>query len=111
MSDDLMDRFDDVEGSVTDTDADADTDADTETDEESHSDSTRSRSQYPIYLSGELQEELDDRYNKFNARRELDDREQVEKHRHFLEGVIRSALDQENLEEYIEKEFAKDNTE
>lgn len=109
MSDDLMDRFDDVEESVTDTDAD--TDADTETDEESHSDSTRSRSQYPIYLSGELQEELDDRYNKFNARRELDDQEQVEKHRHFLEGVIRSALDQENLEEYIEEEFAKDNTE
>jgi hypothetical protein len=105
MSDDLMDRFDDGEGSVT------DTDADTETDEESHSDSTRSRSQYPIYLSRELQEELDDRYNKFNARRELDDQEQVEKHRHFLEGVIRSALDQENLEEYIEEEFAKDNTE
>jgi len=105
MSDDLMDRFDDVEESVTDPDADR------EGKTESSSDSTRSRSQYPIYLSGELQEELDDRYNKFNARRELDDKEQVEKHRHFLEGVIRSALDQENLEEYIEEEFEKDNTE
>ena len=103
MSDDLMDRFDDVEESVTDPDREDKT--------ESSSDSTRSRSQYPIYLSGELQEELDDRYNKFNARRELDDKEQVEKHRHFLEGVIRSALDQENLEEYIEEEFEKDNTE
>ncbi len=103
MSDDLMDRFDDVEESVT--------DPDREDKKESSSDSTRSRSQYPIYLSGELQEELDDRYNKFNARRELDDKEQVEKHRHFLEGVIRSALDQENLEEYIEEEFEKDNTE
>ena len=102
MSDDLMDRFDDVEESVTDPDREDKT--------ESSSDSTRSRSQYPIYLSGELQEELDDRYNKFNARRELDDKEQVEKHRHFLEGVIRSALDQENLEEYIEEEFEKDNT-
>ena len=102
MSDDLMDRFDDVEESVT--------DPDREDKKESSSDSTRSRSQYPIYLSGELQEELDDRYNKFNARRELDDKEQVEKHRHFLEGVIRSALDQENLEEYIEEEFEKDNT-
>jgi hypothetical protein len=100
MSDDLMDRFDDVEESVT--------DADRENQKESRSDSTRSRSQYPIYLSGELQEELDDRYNKFNARRELDDKEQVEKHRHFLEGVIRSALDQENLEEYIEEEFQND---
>ena len=105
MSDDLMDRFDDVEESVTDPDADR------ENKKESSSDSTRSRSQYPIYLSGELQEQLDDRYNKFNARRELDDKEQVEKHRHFLEGVIRSALDQENLEEYIEEEFEKDNTE
>ena len=104
MSDDLMDRFDDVEESVTDPDADR------ENKKESSSDSTRSRSQYPIYLSGELQEELDDRYNKFNARRELDDKEQVEKHRHFLEGVIRSALDRENLEEYIEEEFEKDNT-
>lgn len=100
MSDDLMDRFDDVEESVT--------DPDREDKKESSSDSTRSRSQYPIYLSGELQEELDDRYNKFNARRELDDKEQVEKHRHFLEGVIRSALDQENLEEYIEEEFQND---
>ena len=105
MSDDLMDRFDDVEESVTDPDADR------ENQKESGSDATRSRSQYPIYLSGELQEKLDDRYNKFNARRELDDKEQVEKHRHFLEGVIRSALDQENLEEYIEEEFEKDNTE
>jgi hypothetical protein len=104
MSEDLMDRFDDVEESVTDPDADR------EDKTESSSDSTRSRSQYPIYLSGELQEELDDRYNKFNARRELDDKEQVEKHRHFLEGVIRSALDRENLEEYIEEEFEKDNT-
>jgi len=104
MSEDLMDRFDDVEESVTDPDTDR------EDKKESSSDSTRSRSQYPIYLSGELQEELDDRYNKFNARRELDDKEQVEKHRHFLEGVIRSALDQENLEEYIEEEFKKDNT-
>ena len=103
MSDDLMDRFDDAEESVT--------DADRENQKESRSDSTRSRSQYPIYLSGELQEELDDRYNKFNARRELDDKEQVEKHRHFLEGVIRSVLDQENLEEYIEEEFERDNTE
>jgi hypothetical protein len=100
MSDDLMDRFDDVEESVTDPDREDKT--------ESSSDSTRSRSQYPIYLSGELQEELDDRYNKFNARRELDNKEQVEKHRHFLEGVIRSALDRENLEEYIEEEFQND---
>jgi hypothetical protein len=108
MSDDLMDRFDDVEESATITDTDTDTETETETDEESRIDSTRSRSQYPIYLSGKLQEELDDRYNKFNARRELDDKEQVEKHRHFLEGVIRSALDQENLEEYIEEEFQND---
>jgi hypothetical protein len=41
----------------------------------------------------------------------LDDKEQVEKHRHFLEGIIRSALDQENLEGYIEEEFEKDNAE
>jgi uncharacterized membrane protein len=56
------------------------------------------------YLSLEsFQEELDDGYNIFNARRELDEKKQLEKHRHFFERIIRSALDRENLEETLRR--------
>lgn len=106
MTDDLMDRFDDAETSVSDADEDEDEEEEsTEPDSSTSSASTRSRSQYPMYLSEELQEELDDRFNKFNARRELDDKQQVEKHKHFLEGLIRSALDQNGFEAFVEEEF------
>jgi hypothetical protein len=106
MTDDLMDRFDDAEGTASDGDDQSD-DEDSETVSAS-SGSTRSRSQYPMYLSEQLQEELDDRFNKFNARRELDDKQQVEKHKHFLQGLIRSALDQNGFEEFVEEEFERD---
>ncbi len=46
-------------------------------------------------------------FNKFNPRRELDDREQVEKHRHFLEGLIKSVLEQETFEGYVEEEYSE----
>lgn len=112
MSDDLMERFDEVEQEENE-EAETDTGQETSTKslEEkssgstSSTESTRSRSQYPMYLSEELQDKLDDRFNKFNARRELDDEEQVEKHKHFLEGLVRSALDSEDFEEYIEQEL------
>jgi hypothetical protein len=109
MSDDLMDRFDEVEeekqteGTTEETDSES---VDTENrGSKSSTAATRSRSQYPMYLSEELQEELDDRFNKFNARRELNDEKQVEKHKHFLEGLIRSALDSDDFKEYVEEEL------
>lgn len=109
MSDDLMDRFDEAEGDSSD-------DETQEEEEDTHSNSrnrisstksTRSRSQYPMYLSEALQEDLDDRFNKFNARRELDNEEQVEKHKHFLEGLIKSALELGDYEEYVEEELQR----
>lgn len=106
MSDDLMDRFDDAETQDEDTGTDTDVDQGSEDGSQQSESSTRSRSQYPVYLSEELQEKLDDRFNKFNARRELDDKEQVEKHRHFLEGLIKSALEQDSFEDYVEEEYS-----
>lgn len=108
MSDDLMDRFDEVERGGEDEEVvqkvETSTDSENQSSKSSNK-STRSRSQYPLYLSEDLQEKLDDRFNKFNARRELNDEQQVEKHKHFLEGLIRSALDSDEFEEYVEKEL------
>jgi hypothetical protein len=108
MSDDLMERFDEAEGSESDDDEPERTEtAGGGATSESATTATRSRSQYPMYLSEELQEELDDRFNKFNARRELDDQEQVEKHKHFLEGLIRVALERDDIEQYVEQELQR----
>lgn len=105
MSDDLMDRFDDAEKGSDGTQNSTEVAQGSEESSKSSDNSTRSRSQYPVYLSESLQERLDDRFNKLNARRELDDREQVEKHKHFLEGLIKSALEQDCFEEYVEEEY------
>lgn len=108
MSDDLMERFDEAEGGESNDDESERTEtAGGGTKSESATTATRSRSQYPMYLSEELQEELDDRFNKFNARRELNDQEQVEKHKHFLEGLIRVALERDDIEEYVEQELQR----
>lgn len=96
MSDDLMDRFDDVEDSEETTDQTEDTGHTDTTDDgggTSADGSTRSRSQYPMYLSDDLQEELNDTFDRFNAQRTLDGDGSVEKHKDFLEAVVREGLD------------------
>lgn len=64
-------------------------------------DSTNSREQFPMYLSDELREDLDDRFEKFNARRRLDDLETIEKHKHFMEGLIRNGLEKDGLDKAV----------
>lgn len=56
------------------------------------SDTTRSRSQYPMYLSEALQDELDETFKRYNAERTLDGQEEVEKHKDFLKEVVRAGL-------------------
>lgn len=96
MNDDLMDRFDDVEES----DETESTEDTKDTGHTRDTESTRSRSQYPMYLSEALQDELDQTFKRFNAERTLDDLEEVEKHKDFLEGVVRAGLDAE-WEDYV----------
>ena len=45
------------------------------------------------------------RFEKFNAERTLNDEPQVEKHKHFMQGLLRAGLDHSELEEYILEEF------
>lgn len=63
--------------------------------------SLREQRHVAMYLSEALQEELNDSFERLNAQRILDDKEKVEKHRHFLEGVVRAGLDHPDLDEYV----------
>lgn len=105
MSDDLMDRFPDDEEKTQDSDGTNDT-GDTDTAQEASdtgdTESTRSRSQYPMYLSDALQDELNTTFKRFNAQRTLDDEPEVEKHKDFLEAIVSAGLDAE-WEDYIEQ--------
>ena len=65
--------------------------------------STRStRTKYPIYLTETFQEELNQRYKRMNAQRIMDDEPEIEKHKHFLEAVLRAGLDRDDLDDYVE---------
>ena len=69
--------------------------------------SLEDRSQYAMYLSEDLQKELNNSFERLNAQRVLDDTEKVEKHRHFLEGVVRAGLDHPDLDEYLDPALLK----
>jgi hypothetical protein len=76
-----------------------------ETDEEVEKDTARSRSPFPLYITPDLKEGVQNRFEKFNAERTLNDEPQVEKHRHFMQGLLRAGLDHSDLEEYVLEEF------
>ena len=76
--------------------------------EEVEQDTARSRSPFPLYITPELKEKVQKRFEKFNAERTLNDKPQVEKHKHFMQGLLRAGLDQPELEEYILEEFGND---
>lgn len=68
----------------------------------------RSRSPFPLYVTPDLKRAVQNRFQKFNAQRTLNDEPQVEKHKHFMEGLLRAGLDHEELEEYVLEEFEND---
>ena len=79
-----------------------------EDNKEVEQDTARSRSPFPLYITPELKEKVQKRFEKFNAERTLNDKPQVEKHKHFMQGLLRAGLDQPELEEYILEEFEND---
>lgn len=87
-------------------DVDRATDADTEADDDAGT--TRSRSPFPLYIRPSLKESVNQRFDRFNAERTLDDEPQVEKHAHFIQGLLRAGLDHPDLEEYVLEEFRED---
>lgn len=68
----------------------------------------RSRSPFPLYVTPDLKETVQNRFEKFNAQRTLNDEAQVEKHKHFMEGLLRPGLDHPDIEEYVLDEFEDD---
>jgi cobalamin biosynthesis protein CobT len=84
---------------------DSTTESDVETEAESKGDTVRSRSPFPLYVTPELKGAVQNRFEKFNAQRTLNDEPQVEKHKHFMEGLLRAGLDHPELEEYVLEEF------
>lgn len=68
-------------------------DADTGSKDSASSGRTRDLSKYPMYLPDGLREELNETYELHNARRTLDGKPQLEKHRHFLTAVVRTGLE------------------
>lgn len=65
----------------------------------------RSRSPFPLYVTPGLKNDVQNRFEKFNAERTLNDQPQVEKHKHFMEGLLQAGLDHPDLEEYVLEEF------
>lgn len=63
--------------------------------------SVRDRPQTAMYLPEELRQRLLDVYEKLDARSKLDEDGEIEKHRHFYEGLVECALDSDDLEEYV----------
>lgn len=76
-----------------------------EDDKEVEQDTARSRSPFPLYITPALKEGVQKRFEKFNAKRTLNDEPQVEKHKHFMQGLLRAGLDNSDLEEYILEEY------
>ena len=81
------------------------TQSDQEDDKEIEQDTARSRSPFPLYITPNLKKGVQKRFEKFNAERTLNDEPQVEKHKHFMQGLLRAGLDHSDLEEYILEEF------
>jgi len=79
-----------------------------ETESETEEGTVRSRSPFPLYVTPGLKETVQNRFEKFNAQRTLNDEAQVEKHKHFMEGLLRAGLDHPELEEYVLNEFEDD---
>lgn len=103
MTDDLMNRFDDVEDEESEDEelqSMSDSSPQTGTD---RTQSIRERSQVPMYLSEALQEDLDETFELRNAQRTIDGKPKMEKNRDFLEAVVRAGLESD-WEEYLEME-------
>lgn len=87
------------------TDTTAQVERDVASSSQAEDSSVRSRSPFPLYVTPELKETVQHRFETFNAHRTLNDEPQVEKHKHFMEGLLRAGLAHSELEEYILDEF------
>jgi len=73
----------------------------TSTSDSSTDDTRRSRPHTAVYISEDLVEEVNERYRKINGQLMIDGKEEIEKHKHFFEGLIKAGLDHDELEEIV----------
>ncbi|WP_147439956.1 hypothetical protein [Haloarcula sp. Atlit-7R] len=71
------------------------------TSDSSTGDTRRSRPHTAIYISEDLVEEVNERYRKINGQLMIEGKEEIEKHKHFFEGLIKAGLDHDELEEIV----------
>jgi hypothetical protein len=64
-------------------------------------DSTRNRKQVAFYLSEETRDRLSERYDEYDALSKLAGEGGIEKHKDFLEPVVRAGLESEQLDGLI----------
>lgn len=67
----------------------------------SDTDTRRSRPHTAIYISEDLVEKVDERYRKINGQLMIEGNKEIEKHKHFFEGLIKAGLDHDELEEIV----------
>lgn len=56
---------------------------------------------YPFYIPVDLREELDQLYNRYDGKNKVEGGEGIEKHREFLEPIMRAAIDDLELDDIV----------
>jgi len=64
-------------------------------------DSTRNRKQVAFYLSEKTRERLSERYDEYDALSKLAGEGGIEKHKDFLEPVVRAGLESDQLDDLV----------
>lgn len=64
-------------------------------------DSTRNRKQVAFYLSETTRERLSERYDEYDALSKLAGEGGIEKHKDFLESVVRAGLESDQLDDLV----------
>jgi hypothetical protein len=67
----------------------------------SEQDTRRNRPHTALYVSEELVDRVEERFNKINGQLMIDGKEPLEKHKHFYEGLLQAGLENEDLEEIV----------
>lgn len=62
---------------------------------------TRERTQYVMYLPDDLQDDLNSLYEQYNGQSLINGDGGIEKHKDFLEGIVRAGLDHPDLDKYV----------
>ena len=56
---------------------------------------------YPCYLSEDLRDELDQLYNQYDGKNKVEGGDGIEKHKEFLEPIMRAAVDKLDLDDVV----------